>query len=96
MNSVAEKVRWVEELCDLVEDMNHALLNFYGKPASIPASLAAIRVHFYIGGNSESEEIYKRLHYVLSEEKVHWSDMNIVEQRALLQHIQCHLVFIYP
>ena len=96
MNSGAEKVQWVERLCDLVEGIDPEALNFYGKPVSIAASVAAIRVHYYIGGSENTTEIYNRLEYLLTDKKVQWDDFNIIEQRALLRHVDCHSAFVYP
>jgi hypothetical protein len=91
-----ELVNWVEKLCDAVEALDdsvfksrYATVNY-----SVPATVAAIRVHYYVNGSHRSGEIYKRINYLLNEYDK-WNDMELDEQKGLLEHIGFNSIIVY-
>ena len=89
-------VEWTEELCDLMEDLDPELFHTEWRKVSIPASVAAIRVMYYVGDMDQSSDIaYKRLHRLLTTERDQWVRMNRAEQKALLGRLGICSVMVF-
>ena len=89
-------VEWTEELCDLIEDLDPELFHTEWRKVSIPASVAAIRVMYYVGYVDQNADItYKRLHRLLTAERVQWDRMSKAEQGALLGRLGICSVMVY-
>lgn len=86
-------VEWTERLCDEVEDLDPNLFQSDWRKVSIPASVAAIRVCYYVGG--ESKQIYERLYYVLVTDRSRWDSLSQPEQSALLERLGVPSVMVY-
>ena len=90
------RVAWVEKLCDLIEALDPDLFNYFGNEISIPASLAAIRLHFYVGSiNFIHTCVYYKLAYMLMNDAEKWNKLEKNEKQALLSHIGVLDVMVY-
>lgn len=96
MGTVNEIVSWTEELCDAVEGMDPELFNDNWRKVSMPASIAAIRVLYYIGEIEKStNKIYRQLHYLLTSDTIMWSSLQFNEKKALLSRLGITSVMVY-
>ena len=91
MESVIE---WTERLCDEVEGLDPQLFHSDWRKVSIPASVAAIRVCYYVGGDS-SKVIYEKLYYMLVTDRSRWDRLSQPEQSALLERMGVPSVMVY-
>jgi len=87
------KVEWVERLCDEVEGLDPKLFDTEWRKVSIPASVAAIRVCYYVGGDSKL--IYEKLYYILVNERARWDALTQPEQTALLTRLGIPSVMVF-
>ena len=87
------KVEWVERLCDEVEGLDPRLFDAEWRKVSIPASVAAIRVCYYVGGDSKL--IYEKLYYMLVNERTKWDALTLPEQTALLARLGIPSVMVF-
>lgn len=94
-----EKVQKVENLCDLLEEHLESLkeYSYYGKRLSLPASIAALRVHYYIGSQDDPEynEIYNKFEYLFTKELEIWGNLSHLEKISLLDKIRAPRVLVY-
>jgi hypothetical protein len=94
-----EKVQKVENICDLMEKYLEPLKDYYyyTKKLSLPASIAAVRLYYYIGSQDDPEnnEIYNKIEYVFSNEIAIWEKLSHPEKIALLDKIRAPRVFVY-
>ena len=91
-----DTVSYVEELCDLVEDLDPNLFHREWRKVSIPASVAAIRVLYYVERIENTADLtYKRLHYLLTNESQKWNNFTFEEKQALLERIGIPSVMVY-
>jgi hypothetical protein len=86
-------VEWTERLCDEVEALDPRLFHSDWRKVSIPASVAAIRVCYYVGGDSKL--IYEKLYYVLVTNRSRWDSLSQPEQSALLERLGVPSVMVY-
>jgi len=87
------KMEWVERLCDEVEGLDPKLFDTKWRKVSIPASVAAIRVCYYVGGDSKL--IYEKLYYMLVNERTRWDALTQPEQMALLTRLGIPSVMVF-
>ena len=87
-------VEWTERLCDEVEALDPQLFHSDWRKVSIPASVAAIRVCYYVGGDS-SKQIYEKLYYMLITDRSRWVNLTQPEQSALLERLCVPSVMVY-
>lgn len=91
-----DTVSYVEELCDLVEDLDPNLFHREWRKVSIPASVAAIRALYYVEPIEETTDtIYTRLHYLLTSEIEKWNKFTFEEKQALLERLGVPSVMVY-
>jgi len=89
-------VSYVEELCDLVEDLDPNLFHSDWRKVSIPASVAAIRVLYYVERIENSSDLtYRRLYYLLTKESEKWNNCTLQEKQALLDRLGIPSVMVY-
>lgn len=90
------KVEWVERLCDEVEELDPNLFHTDWRKVSIPASVAAIRVCYYVGHESKTSEVtYEKLYYMLVNERSKWDNLTKPEQSALLVRLGIPSVMVF-
>lgn len=90
------KVEWVERLCDEVEGLDPSFFDTEWRKVSIPASVAAIRVCYYVGESSYSINLtYEKLYYMLVKDRDRWDALNTDEQKALLNRMGVHSVMVF-
>lgn len=90
------KVEWVERLCDEVEDLDPKLFHTEWRKVSIPASIAAIRVSYYVGHESKTSALtYEKLYYMLVDDRSRWDSLSQPEQSALLERLGVPSVMVY-
>lgn len=96
MNTTSEIVKWTEDLCDLMESLDPELFNSDWHKVSMPASIAAVRVLYYIGGlENTTNKSYRQLHYLLTTDSVRWNNLMFEEKKALLTRLGISAVMIY-
>lgn len=82
------KIEWVEKLCDEVTTLDPSLFNTKWHHVSIPASVAAIRVSYYIGEEHKLRKLlYEKLYYLLVDDRHRWDSLSNDEQAALLSRL---------
>ena len=87
------KVEWTERLCDEVEALDPQLFHSDWRKVSIPASVAAIRVCYYVGGDSKLT--YEKLYYMLVTDRTRWDSLSQPEQSALLVRLGIPSVMVF-
>ena len=77
--TATQLVNYVEELCDLLENLdNDVVENFviFGKKISVPATVAAARVYFYIENKDmeygNRKMLYDSFYYLITNPKCKW------------------------
>ena len=95
-------VNYVEELCDLLENLDIGVVeNFviFGKKISVPASVAAARVYFYIENKDmvygHRKMLYDSFHYLVTDPKCKWEQMTPVEKIAILLKTEITTLFVF-
>lgn len=86
-------MEWVERLCDEVEGLDPRLFDTEWRTVSIPASVAAIRVCYYVGGDSKLT--YEKLYYMLVNERTRWDALTQPEQSSLLVRLGIPSVMVF-
>jgi hypothetical protein len=96
MNTASEIVKWTEELCDLMESLEPDLFNNDWRKVSMPASVAAVRVLYYIGGlENTTNTYYRQLHHLLTTDSERWNNLMFQEKKALLARLGIPSVMVY-
>ena len=113
-----ETVTFVENLCDKIEEqitpevVRHMESNYFGDNThvSIPATLAALRLHYYINlpecpSDCESIEAhnieqtdfrYKQLNYLLTDNSSNWNGLTDEDKGKLLKYTGIRgAIFVY-
>lgn len=94
-----EKVQKVENICDLIEKYLEPLkdYSYYTNKLSLSASIAAVRVYYYIGSQDDPEynEIYDKFEYIFTHELEIWEKLSHPEKIALLDKIRAPRVLVY-
>ena len=90
------KIEWVERLCGEVEGFDPSFFDTEWRKVSIPASVAAIRVCYYVGEDSHAVNLsYEKLYYMLVKDRERWDALNKGEQKALLQRMGINSVMVF-
>lgn len=99
--TATQLVNYVEELCDLLENLdNDVVENFviFGKKISVPATVAAARVYFYIENKhmeyGHRKMLYDSFYYIVTNPKCKWREMTTVEKIAVLLKIDIITLFV--
>lgn len=94
-----ELVQHVEDFCDRMEALPQFAI--FGKPISIPASVAALRAFYYVEKKythallNERLMIYECLYYVLTDQRCGWNNLSDNEKIALLGRIDAIRVLVF-
>lgn len=94
-------VEYVERFCDLVEGLDNEFVNefrFFDQQVSIPATVAALRVFYYIENKyvlrSERKLWYEILYFVLTDEKSKWDSLTAKEKINLCMAVGISKLFV--
>ena len=97
-----ELVQYVESFCDVIENkFDYVFLTTCGYSdlhVSLPATLAALRVYFYIENkdriNTNYKQLYDVLYFILTDERVQWDSLTPKEKVALCVKTRVMTLFV--
>lgn len=100
--TATQLVNYVEELCDLLENLDNEIVeNFviFGKKISVPATVAAARVYFYIENKDmvygHRKMLYDSFHFLVTDPKCKWQQMTPLEKIAIFLKTEISTLFIF-
>lgn len=89
-------VTWTEQLCDYFDEMSIELFTSSYRQVSKSATIAAIRVHYYVDNICpRHNRVYKSIYFLLNDPRSNWNNLNINEKRGLLDHINFQQILVY-
>ena len=97
-----ELVEKVELLCDKVEEefteeMVEKMYMYYHVrhiEVSIPATLAAIRMHYYVETQTDDVDKFDKLKFLLCDKLSNWYKLNVNEKIALIFQERLSNIFV--
>ena len=86
-----------KELCEIYEDRY-----FYGAKdkISVSATISALRIHYYIVPPKSEDDryndhtLFKKLHFLLFNERSNWDILTLEEKAALLSHERMSYIIV--
>lgn len=102
MTVAPEVVEYVEKLCEYIENIDNGIiehLSLLGRRVSVPASVAAARVYFYIENKTMIHErkklLYDQFYFIMTDEKCKWETLTTDEKVSLIVKLEIFSIFVF-